>query len=173
MKTLLIPLMLFMLAAPAYADTWVSGSLGIGEFFEPNQYSSDNFGLPELDLELNLPAFSEVRDTSNVRYGYLGPTLGINLNQGSLYGFLGLKWHVEAESGFGITYLVGFGHYSRFTDEAFDLGPTPWLFRFEMRYLFRVSDDLMLGLSISHHSNGNFAERNPGTETVALAFEWR
>lgn len=166
---LLVPVLTIvaaLAAAPAHAaQPWVSGSVGAAQAFEPSR-----FARPELALELNLPTFWESPAAAR-DWGTLGLALGASIDRDSLYAFAGLKWHAETRAGFALSWVFGFG-WRAATDDAFPLGQ-PWLFRIEMRYLVRVTDWLLLGVSFTHRSNANITDENPGTETVALAFEFR
>jgi len=96
------------------------------------------------------------------------PWLGIEAtSDGAVYGVAGLLVDLDLGSRFVLTPSVGVGAYH--DGNGKDLG-SGLEFRTQIELAYRFADHSRLGLAVSHISNADFGDSNPGAEVINLYY---
>lgn len=88
-------------------------------------------------------------------------------SRGSLYTYGGFSTYVELSSRWGLTPSLAAGLYAR--QDGKDLGGE-LEFRSSLELGYQLSERSRLGLAVHHLSNSRLYRRNPGSESLVLAY---
>jgi lipid A 3-O-deacylase len=98
---------------------------------------------------------------------FLGPAIGVMANaEGGVYGYGGAYADV-AVGRFVVTPLLGLGGYSKGNSK--DLGGV-FQFRTEVGVAYQLDNGMRVGLRLTHISNADTHDDNPGEEELYLTF---
>jgi lipid A 3-O-deacylase len=105
------------------------------------------------------------------QYYGLRPTVGILGNSDSaMYGYAGINWDLPL--GFVpiiITPGTAIGAYKQGDSKDLGLGLE---FRSSLEVTYRFNDGQRVGAAISHLSNADISDRNPGVETIQFVYSY-
>ncbi len=105
------------------------------------------------------------------QYYGLRPTVGILGNSDSaMYGFAGINWDLPL----GIAPIIitpgtAVGAYKQGDSKDLGLGLE---FRSSLEVTYKFDDGQRVGAAISHLSNANIGDRNPGVETIQFVYSY-
>lgn len=105
------------------------------------------------------------------QYHGLRPTVGILGNTDSaMYGYAGINWDLPLGLGpIMITPGTAVGAYHQGDSKDLGLGLE---FRSSLEITYKFEDGQRVGAAISHLSNANIGNRNPGVETLQFVYSY-
>jgi lipid A 3-O-deacylase len=150
---ILVAACLLPLAAPAFAQDYLTGYVGWFDFSQQDNESTQ-FG-----VEYRMDA---------LKYG-LRPTLGINgTTDGAVYGYGGLNWDIPLTNELILIPNFMAGAYGK-GDDGKDLGSVVE-FRSGIELDYQMANQHRVGIAFNHISNASIGNHNPGAETVLVNY---
>jgi hypothetical protein len=143
------------LATQAQAEALSAATIQ-GAYADFGDHAPKESGAGLITLTLNYPLFWNIKPV----VGAAGFTVG------NIYGFAGFERLFEWRN-ITLTPQVAVGAYHRFSSRG-DLGSN-MIFRQELTLGYRVTPNVVLGISAGHLSNAGLDARNPGVNTFGLS----